>query len=92
MFHHYLDSDQARHEQWFDTRWSVLGPSLTPVRSICGIKVLPWRTYGDPADFDYIVNIGGLRPVTDPDPETLDFLRTAARHRTVLVGSARAAS
>ena len=48
---------------------------------------MPWQTYGDPADFDYIVVVGGLLGGFEQHaPETFDYLRAAMRKEISVVG------
>lgn len=72
--------------------WSILGPSLNPVRSSCGVEVTPWETFSDPGRFDYIVVVGGLlHRGPQCDEATLAFLREAAAKGVSLVGLCTAA-
>ncbi|HIK79731.1 MAG TPA: GlxA family transcriptional regulator, partial [Porticoccaceae bacterium] len=38
----------------------LMGHSLEAITSSSGVTVQPWETYRDPADFDYVVVVGGL--------------------------------
>src|SRR5258707_13801298 len=70
------EGDRSRPER---CSWSVLAPDLEPITASCGLQVLPWETFSNPARFDYIVVLGGLidRNLTY-HPKTLEFLRDAA--------------
>lgn len=68
-------------------RWTVLGPSLAPVRASCGVEMSPWELLRDPRDFDYIVVVGGLvRGHGRIAAAVYEHLRTAAKHGVPLVG------
>ena len=68
-------------------QWSIVGPNLDPVQASCGVEVSPQQTYGTPANFDYIVIVGGLLRCLPPHAtETLDFLCRADRHHVPVVG------
>ncbi|WP_246174202.1 GlxA family transcriptional regulator [Paraburkholderia hayleyella] len=70
--------------------WSVIGPSLAPVRASCGIPLTPEATFATtrPQDaFDYLVVAGGLLHAgPQVGDDTLQFIRAAARGHTTLVG------
>lgn len=67
--------------------WACIGPTLDPVKSSCGIEVAPWKTFGDPRNYDYVIVIGGRLAVFDQHmPETFDFLREADACGVPLVG------
>lgn len=68
-------------------RWVVLGANLKPIQSSLGVAIAPWRTYGDPAEFDNIVVVGGLTShFGRHSPDTFDFLRLAASLRVPVAG------
>ena len=68
-------------------QWTILGASLDPVRSSCGAEIIPWEKFGNPAEFDYVVMVGGLTTAfREYRPETFDFLRLAGERRVPVVG------
>ncbi|MFE1598990.1 GlxA family transcriptional regulator [Methylobacterium sp. ID0610] len=77
------EGDRSRPER---CSWSVLAPDLAPVTASCGIQVVPWETYSDPARFDYVVVVGGLLGRAPTDPRILAFLREAHAAGGRLVG------
>lgn len=82
-----LSADEGDRSRPLGCRWSVLGRPGEPIRSSCGLEVLPQAPLESPADFDYVVVVGGLlhggqRMV----PGTLPFLQQAAREGVPLVG------
>ena len=82
-----LSADEGDRSRQICCQWRVLGPSLVPIRSSCGVEVLPRQIYGDPADFDYIVVAGGLLGAFEQHaPETFNFLRAAMRRGVPVVG------
>jgi transcriptional regulator GlxA family with amidase domain len=49
--------------------------------------VEPWETYRDPAEFDYIVVVGGLLPETlNGSQHVIDYLQRADRAHTPIIG------
>ena len=80
-------ADEGDRGRQIYCQWRILGPSLDPVRSSCGVEVIPWQTYGDPTDFDYIVVVGGVVSAFPAHvPETFEFLRLAAERGVSVVG------
>jgi transcriptional regulator GlxA family with amidase domain len=80
-------ADEADWSRQIYCRWSCVGPSTAPVRSSCGIEVRPWELFADPADFDYVVVIGGLMSGFHRIPgETFEYLRLADARGVPLVG------
>ena len=70
------DFDNSRQRE---CRWTVIAPTLQPVRANCGVEIAPWETFPDPAQFDYVVVIGGrMEPQRNTDPRIIDYLRLAA--------------
>ena len=55
-----LAADEGDHSEQIHCRWTIMGPNLNPINSSSGVTVQPWETYRDPAEFDYIVVVGGL--------------------------------
>ena len=80
-------ADEGDRSRQIHCHWTILGASLEPIRSSCGAEIVPWRTYGDPAEFDYIVIVGGLTSAFERHaPETFEFLRVAAARHVPVVG------
>lgn len=67
-------------------RWTILAD--TEARSSSGILIGTTGEMDDPADFDFIVVIGGKRPRQGPrlKQRTVRFLRRAARANVKLIG------
>src|SRR5690606_30244989 len=59
--------------------WQILGDGL-PIRSSCGVDLLPTARYGSPDDYDNIVVVGGLLgQQSQITAKAEDFLLRAAR-------------
>ena len=54
-----LAADEGDRSRPLKCQWSILG-SDAPIESSCGVAVLPTDQFGDPADFNYVVVVGGL--------------------------------
>jgi transcriptional regulator GlxA family with amidase domain len=55
-----LAADEGDQSRQINCRWTVMGESTAEVDSSCGVSVRPWEEFRDPAEFDYIVVVGGL--------------------------------
>ena len=80
-------ADESDHSQQVYCKWKIIGPSMEPIPSSCGITIPPWEVYGDPGEFNYIVVVGGktdqIRYVSS---QTYEFLNKAEELRIPLVG------
>lgn len=82
-----LASDESDRSGRVFADWEVLASTRNLVTSSCGVKVAPTSGFTAPDEFDYIVVVGGLLNTdVSVDPETVDFLKTAARRRVCLIG------
>ncbi|MBL8584841.1 MAG: GlxA family transcriptional regulator [Rhizobiaceae bacterium] len=71
------DGDRSRRVA-FD--WQVVGERGLPIRSSCGVEVMPTRAVGAPEDYDEIVVVGGLlKAGHDLTADKEEFLLRAAR-------------
>ena len=78
------DSDKSR--QIFCS-WEVLSTDLSPIASSAGVSVVPWKTYQDAGQYDYLVIVGGLLDRLDEiSPQTLEFIRDQYHQGVKLVG------
>ena len=67
--------------------WSVMSHDLTPIKASCGVEIIPWDTFQEPSDFDYIVLVGGLLDSLGKVPSSLmAFLAKAAKRKVPLIG------
>lgn len=67
--------------------WRVLGTTRHMVTSSCGIEVSPTSGFGDTAEFDYVVVVGGLlQGELHVDNEVVSYLRKAAENKIPLIG------
>lgn len=82
-----LAGDEGDRSRRIACDWQVMSASRRPVRSSCGIEVQPTSGLIDPADFDYVVVVGGLLHDVPPlPPETAAYLHKAAAAGVPLVG------
>lgn len=80
-------ADERDRSRQVYCHWGVIAPNRQPVRSSCGVEVLPWRRFDDPSNYDYIVAVGGLLTSFDQhDPRIFNYLRDAAVAGVRLVG------
>jgi transcriptional regulator GlxA family with amidase domain len=82
-----LASDEADRSGRVFADWQVLASTRNLITSSCGIQVAPTSNFVDPAEFDYIVVVGGLLNSEFPiDDETVGYLKRAAERRVPLIG------
>lgn len=82
-----LAADEADRSRQVRCRWAVVSHDMRPVRASCGIEVAPSRELGDPAEFDYVVMVGGLLPAGRRlSPRLVAYLGQAAAAGRPLVG------
>jgi transcriptional regulator GlxA family with amidase domain len=82
-----LAADEGDRSRPIRLRWSVVAPTLAPVKASNGMEIAPWETLGDPARFDYIVVCGGLlRRRHDMDDQIEKWLQRADRAGVIILG------
>ena len=82
-----LASDEFDRSGRVSADWQVLASSRNPIRSSCGVQVVPTSGLVDPASFSYIVVVGGLLREEKPvDEETMRYLGRAAAAGVPLIG------
>ena len=55
-----LAADEGDQSRQINCQWTLMSHTLEAITSSSGVTVQPWETYRDPADFDYVVVVGGL--------------------------------
>ena len=82
-----LASDEGDFSKPVRCAWSIIGESLTPVRASCGIQIVPWTTFDEAGELDYLVVVGGLLHSGPTANEgTLRFIQKTAITAATLVG------
>ena len=82
-----LAADEGDHSEQIHCRWTVMGPDLRKITSSSGVAIEPWETYRDPAEFDYIVVVGGLLSETlHGNQHIIDYLKRADRTHIPIIG------
>ena len=80
-------ADEGDRSRQVFCRWECLSATMAPIRSSCGVEVLPWRIFGEVDEYDYIVVVGGLLSAFDEHfPETFEFLRRASEAGVSIIG------
>ncbi len=80
-------ADERDRSRQLYCHWSVIAPDAKPVRSSCGVEVLPWKTFDNPDNYDYVVVVGGLlTSFSQHHPAIFEYFRQAAAKDTTLVG------
>lgn len=82
-----LAADEGDHSEQIHCRWTVMGPDLKKITSSAGVAIEPWETYRDPAEFDYIVVVGGLLSETlHGNQHLIDYLQRSDRAHVPIIG------
>lgn len=82
-----LAADESDFSRPIHCRWTVMAETDAPIRSSCGVAVLPGSQFLDPAEFDYIVVVGGILHSAPKSHTALyAYLRRAAAARASLIG------
>ena len=82
-----LASDEYDRSGRIAADWQVLGSTRNLINASCGVQVAPTSRFIDPAEFHYIVVVGGLLNVEEPvDPETIAYIKRAAAADIPLIG------
>ncbi|PXW28447.1 GlxA family transcriptional regulator [Paraburkholderia caballeronis] len=80
-------ADRGDQSRQLRCLWTVVGAPGEAVEASCGIPVPVQSAFADPAQFDYLVVIGGLLPHLDhADRRYWDYLQQAAGAGVPLVG------
>lgn len=67
--------------------WTLVGADRHEVASSCGAAIAHTELFGDPAQFDYLVVVGGLlTEESDYDARVLAYIRRAAEAGLTIVG------
>lgn len=82
-----LAADEGDRSRQLRCAWTVMGQKGAVVESSCGIKIVIDEDYRDPAQFDYIVVVGGLLHGGQNVPRgAVQYLRRADAAGIKLVG------
>lgn len=82
-----LAADEGDRSRPILCRWAVIGNRGAPIAASCGTRIEPDAPPEDPAQYDYVVVIGGLIGAPQPlDPALTAFLQRAAAAEVPLVG------
>ena len=81
-----LAADDIDNSQQRDCKWTIVAQNLKPVRSSCGVEILPWEMFSDPEKFDYLVVVGGrVEPQRKTDSQSIDYMKKfAATGKTII--------
>ena len=79
-----LAADEGDRSRPRGCAWTVLSATPRPIRSSCGVELIPQGTLTNPEQFDYIVLVGGLLP--EPEARMLDDRTRAYLHEAHAAG------
>lgn len=82
-----LAADDGDRSRPILARWQIMASTPAPIRASCGVTVAPAGAFVDPANFQYIVVVGGLLHTGHQlDEASVAYLKRAARAGVPLVG------
>ena len=82
-----LAGDQSDDSRQRDFHWTIAAPTMEPIRSNCGVEVLPWVTFSDADKFDYLVVVGGrVEPQRNTDVRITDYITSFAAKGGFVIG------
>ncbi|KAA0968468.1 GlxA family transcriptional regulator [Aureimonas fodinaquatilis] len=82
-----LAGDDGDRSRQIRCSWSVMSARSEPIRASCGMQILRTAPLTDPAQFDYIVVVGGLLHNGEAlDPLSVQYLKSAAAAGATLIG------
>ncbi|MES2259474.1 MAG: GlxA family transcriptional regulator [Pseudomonadota bacterium] len=79
-----LAADDGDRSRPIHCEWTVLSHEMRPIKSSCGIEVMPTSELVAPTSFDYIVVVGGLLSALKMPPVLNDYLKLAAASQVPL--------
>ena len=80
-----LAADEGDRSRPRSCAWTVLSATSRPIRSSCGVELIPQGTLTAPERFDYLVVVGGLLPA--PEARMLDDRTRAYLHKAHAAGA-----
>jgi transcriptional regulator GlxA family with amidase domain len=80
-----LAADEGDGSRPIHCQWSVIAPTLAPIRASCGVEIRPTQVFCNPNEFDYIVVVSGLLKM-QPDRRVLTYIKAADKTGVRLVG------
>lgn len=82
-----LSADEGDSSRPILCRWKIIAPDAKPIRASCGILIHPDESLIDPAQFDYLVVVGGLiEHIEHLDPRYVAYLNSAVTKNVPLIG------
>ena len=82
-----LAADEGDQSRQINCQWTLMSHTLEAITSSSGVTVQPWETYRDPADFDYVVVVGGLLDNTlKGSQHVIDYLQQVDAAHVPIIG------
>jgi len=82
-----LAADEGDQSRQINCQWTVMGPTMEAIASSSGVTVQPWEIYRNPADFDYVVVVGGLLNNTlQGSQHVVDYLQQVDAAHVPIIG------
>lgn len=81
-----LAADDGDRSRPIHCEWAVLSHDMRPIKSSCGVEIMPTAELDGSTPFDYIVVVGGLLSALKLPAPLNNYLRQAAIANVALVG------
>ncbi len=82
-----LSADEGDNSRPILCSWSVISPDMKPISASCGVRIHPDTNLIDPANFDYLVVVGGLIDhIERLDRRYVHYLQAAVAKNVPLIG------
>jgi transcriptional regulator GlxA family with amidase domain len=83
-----IAADEEDRSRQIHCSWAIMAPHSQPIRSSCGLEVLPTSKLLPATSFDYVVVVGGLLESHARVPAAIiGYLREAATRGVSLIGT-----
>lgn len=80
-------ADEGDNSRQVLCSWTLMAETLSPITSSCGVQIVPWETFKNPGEFDYVVVVGGLLPKQGMyEQAVVNYLQSAEKHGCHIVG------
>lgn len=80
-------ADRGDRSRQVHCKWTILGTDFRPVRSSCGVAIVPWELLRPLPDYQYLVIVGGLTGAHGQvSPRIVQFIRQCYEAQTRIIG------
>ncbi|MEX0297514.1 MAG: GlxA family transcriptional regulator [Kordiimonas sp.] len=82
-----IAGDQSDDSRQRDFSWTIVAPTMEPIKSNSGVEVLPWETYSAGKKYDYLVVVGGrVEPQRKTNSKIIEYIQKFSAAGGCVVG------